>query len=130
MAEAYVLYDDIRQARKLYDCDSMAIPAGGTAKYTARIEDSLCAPPHLSHIIRIGGAAFAEFDTGLFKRRTENPASPEAFSVAGTVPVSVDWTQDGGPVLETGEESLNVTEELPEIKIICTVTIQDEADIP
>lgn len=130
LAEAYVLYDEIKQARKLYDCEPVTIPAGETHTYTTRIQDSLCAPPHLSHIIRIGDVVFAGFDTGSFRKETADPTLPEEFSVAGTVPCSVDWTKEGDPVLKTGEESFYINEGLPEVKIICTVDIRDEAGSP
>lgn len=129
MTEAYVLYDDINHAYKLYDCEPMTIPAEGNLIYTTRIQDSLCAAPHLSHIIRIGDVAFAGFDTGAFKKQTDDLTSLEEFSVTETVLGSVDWTKDNAPILKIGDKSFCINEDLSELKMTYTVTIKDDIDI-
>ncbi len=132
VAQAYVLYDSDSDsekiARKLYDCKSLSVDSKNSATYTCTIQDSLCAPPHLSHIILIGEKKFAGFDSDNFTLQNESSSSSEKISALKTNLGSVDWTKNDFPTLSYENKTFD-TKDSSEIKIIYEVTIKDDSDI-
>lgn len=117
MAEAYMLYDDY--AEKLYDCEPLSVPAKDSCKYVRTIANALCAPPHLSHIFKIGETYFAGFDGNV------NVRIDTAKSNLG----SVDWSESESPVISY-EGKRFIVKENAAIKLVYEVIIKNEADIP
>ena len=117
MAEAYMLYDDY--AEKLYDCEPLSVPAKDSCKYVRTIANALCAPPHLSHLFKIGETYFAGFDGSV------NVRIDTAKSNLG----SVDWSKSESPVISY-EGKCFIAKENAAIKLVYEVIIKNEADIP
>ncbi|MDE5799061.1 MAG: hypothetical protein K2H73_08640 [Treponemataceae bacterium] len=117
MAEAYMLYDDY--AEKLYDCTPLSVPANNSCEYVRTIANALCAPPRLSHILKIGETYFVGFD------RNVNLQIDTAKSNLG----SVDWSESESPVISY-EDKRFIAKENAAIKLVYEVIIKNEADIP
>ena len=127
--EAYTLYDKDNVALKLYDCDSLFIQSGSEKKLTLRIENSLCASPHLSHIIQINGKNFSGFNTESIKLQLEDSSSPVSISSLKMNLGSVDWTKDVQPVLLYEGKSFKLSKRNSEVKNIYEIIIKNENDI-
>ena len=112
-----MLYDDY--AEKLYDCEPLSVPAGNSCKYVCTIANALCAPPHLSHILKIGETYFAGFDRSV-KVRIDSAKSNLC---------SVDWSESECPVISYGDKRFTA-EKNAAIKFMYEVIIKNEDDIP
>lgn len=132
MAQAYVLYDSAsnseKTALKLYDCEPLTVESKTSDTYTCTIQDALCAPPHLSHIIKIDEKNFAGFDLDNFTLQSDNSSLSEKISAVKTNLGSVDWSKNNFPTLSYENKTFN-TENSSEIKIIYEVIIKDDSDI-
>lgn len=126
MAEAYMLYDDY--AEKLYDCKPLSVPANNSCKYACTIANALCAPPHLSHIFKIGETYFAGFDESV-NLRTEDSVPTKKIDIAKSNLGSVDWSENECPVISY-EGKRFIAKENAAIKLMYEVIIKNEADIP
>lgn len=130
MAQAYVLYDSDSEktALKLYDCEPLTVESKTSSTYTCTIQDALCAPPHLSHIIKIDEKNFAGFDLNNFTLQSDNSSLSEKISALKTNLGSVDWSKNNFPTLSYENKTFN-TENSSEIRIIYEVIIKDDSDI-
>lgn len=130
MAQAYVLYDSDSEktALKLYDCEPLTVESKTSSTYTCTIQDALCAPPHLSHIIKIDEKNFAGFDLNNFTLQSDNSSLSEKISALKTNLGSVDWSKNNFPTLSYENKTFN-TENSSEIRIIYELIIKDDSDI-
>lgn len=130
MAQAYVLYNSNSEktALKLYDCEPLTVESKTSDTYTCTIQDALCAPPHLSHIIKIDEKNFAGFDLDNFTLQSDNSSLSEKISALKTNLGSVDWSKNNFPTLSYENKTFN-TENSSEIRIIYEVIIKDDSDI-
>lgn len=96
--------------------------------YEYTIQDALCAPPHLSHIIKIDEKNFAGFDLDNFTLQSDNSSLSEKISALKTNLGSVDWSKNNFPTLSYENKTFN-TENSSEIRIIYEVIIKDDSDI-
>lgn len=131
--QAYTLYDEDNLAQKLYDCDSLTVEANKTASYSEKIENALCDLPHLSFVLKIGEKNFAGFDTEAFKIKEDDAEAAESIIAESSNLGSVKWNSNSEALLtykSEGEDKIvTVKENVNDIKIIYTVTIDDSDNI-
>ena len=131
--QAYTLYDEDNLAQKLYDCDSLTVEANKTAFYSEKIENALCDLPHLSFVLKIGKKNFAGFDTEAFKIKEDDAEVAESIIAESSNLGSVKWNSNSEALLtykSEGEDKIvTVKENVNDIKIIYTVTIDDSDNI-
>lgn len=131
--QAYTLYDEDNLAQKLYDCDSLTVEANKTASYSEKIENALCDLPHLSFVLQIGEKYYAGFDTEAFKIKEDGAEVAESIIAESSNLGSVKWNSNSEALLtykSEGEDKIvTVKENVNDIKIIYTVTIDDSDNI-
>lgn len=131
-AEVWTLYDE--SAQKLYDCDPLTIAEHcKNEKYDFSAFLGECYSRCLSHIITIDDKKFAGFDVDEFRLYVDTASlktgQTETISAEKTNLGYVNWSLGSPMVLHYEDETVNATEELPRIKIIYTVVINESGDI-
>ena len=129
--QAYSLFDyhGDHDAQYLYDNETVSIFGKTSDIFSIKISDALCAEPHLSHIITIDGKNFAGFDTDLYEIWDYVEKTHAKIDSVKKDLGSVNWRDSKYPVISYEGKTFETDEKFPEIKLIYTIVIKDEADI-
>ena len=126
--QGYAL-DNGNCACSYYDKSLKTISPKLEQKFSATIFLEYTQTAYLSHIITIDGKNFAGFDTDLYEIEdyVEN-AHKKMTSVKKNLG-SVNWRDSKFPVITYEGKTFETDKKFPEIKLIYTIVIKDEADI-
>ena len=129
--QTYALFDyhGDHDAQYLYDNETVSISGKTSDIFSIKISDALCAEPHLSHIITINGKNFAGFDTDLYEIEDYVEDTHKKITSVKKNLGSVNWRDSKFPVISYEEKTFETDKKFPEIKLIYTIVIKDEADI-